>query len=650
VCGIAGAVGVDGKPVSPEAIRRMVALLQHRGPDEQAVHVDGAVGLGHARLSIVDLAAGQQPMCSADGSVWIVFNGEIYNHVELRAELESRGHVFRTRSDTEVLLHCYLDKGEECVDSLNGQWAFAVWDTRSRRLFASRDRLGIRPFYYTRTRDHLIFGSEMKALLSFPGVPRELDLVGIDQILSFWSTVPPRTVFSGISELPPGCSLSFEAGQLRTWPYFQLDYSDIDGRSEDDLAEELRSLLIDSARLRFQRADVPVGAYLSGGLDSSVITGVVRRYVDVPLETFSVTFEDAEFDESEHQRRVIDYLGVDHHEVRCRTEDIGRVFPEVVWHTEQPVVRTAPAPMFLLSKLVRDNGYKVVLTGEGSDELLGGYDIFKEAKVRRFWAKQPDSKLRPLLLRKLYPYIPGIQRQSDAFLQSFFYARPSDLQSPFFSHLPRWELTRKLSLFYSEDTKAALAGVDPYDTMRGELPEGFGAWPAFCQAQFLETRYLMPGYILSSQGDRMGMAHGIEGRFPFLDHRVVALAARLPPRVKMKVLDEKYLLKKAAGDLIPPFLRTRPKQPYRAPEAASFFDGGGGAARFEWVEELLSEGKLADSGIFNPRAVRRLVEKARRGKVVGVKDGMSLVAVLSTQLVWEQFIHRLERSQDGTGD
>jgi len=647
VCGLAGAVGIGGRAVEAAAVERMVGLLRHRGPDERGTHVEGPVGLGHARLSIVDLESGQQPMAAADGRVWIVFNGEIFNHVELREDLEGRGHTFRTRSDTEVLLRSYLDKGVDCVRDFNGQWAFAIWDGREQRLFASRDRLGIRPFYFSRTLEHFVFGSEIKAVLSHPGVPRELDLVGIDQILTTWTTVPPRTTFAGLEELPPGCSLLLEGGEVRTWPHFELDYSELDGRSEEDLAEELRATLVDAARLRFQRSDVPVGAYLSGGLDSTVITAMVRRFVEVPLETFSVTFEEDEFDESSHQRRVIEHLGVDHHEVCCRAEDIGRAFPDVVWHTEQPVVRTAPAPMFLLSRLVRESGYKVVLTGEGSDELLGGYDIFKEAKVRRFWAQQPTSKLRPLLLRKLYPYIPGIQKQPDSFLQSFFHARPEDLESPFFSHLPRWELTRKLAILYSAEAKERLAGHDTYADVEAQLPAAYGSWPPFCQAQFLETRYLMPGYILSSQGDRMGMAHGIEGRFPFLDPRVAALAARIPPRLKMKVLDEKHILKKAAGDLIPPFLHTRPKQPYRAPEAASFFDGSGGPARFDWVEELSSDRAIEAAGVFNPRAVRRLVEKARRGKVIGVKDGMSLVSVLSTQLVWHQLIDRLGKATDG---
>ena len=645
MCGIAGVVTISGAPVSLGALRTMVSRIGHRGPDENGVHLEGPCGLGHARLSIVDLESGQQPMSDASGEVTIVFNGEVFDHVEIRVELERRGHVFRTRSDTEVLLHAYLEWGTDCVRHLNGQWSFAIWDGRDGgRLFASRDRFGIRPFYFARTRESLVFGSEVKALFAYPGVPRAIDPVGLDQILTLWTTIPPRTAFAGIEELPPGCSLLFERGELRTLRHFELDYSDLDDRPADELADELRALLVDAARLRFQRADVPVGAYLSGGLDSAVITGIVKRFTDAPLATFSVAFEDAEFDESGFQRRVVDHLGVDHHEVLCRTADIGRVFPDVVRHAEQPIVRTAPAPMFLLSRLVREHGYKVVLTGEGADELLGGYDVFKEAKVRRFWAQQPGSKLRPLLLRKLYPYIPGIQRQNDAYLAAFFHARAEDLESPFFSHLPRWELTQKLRPLLSGDTRAAVT-ESAYEALARELPERYRSWHPFCQAQYLETRYLLPGYILSSQGDRMGMAHAVEGRFPFLDPRVAALAARIPPRLKMRVLDEKHLLKKAAGDLVPSFLHERPKQPYRAPEAASFFDAEG-KARFEWVEEALSEERLRGTGVFEPRAVRTLVDKARRGRLIGIKDGMGLVTVLSTQLLFSEMIERMGPDAD----
>jgi len=592
----------------------------------------------------VDIAAGQQPMATEDGRYWIVFNGEIFNHAELREEMVARGHRFRTRCDTEVILHLYREKGPDCVHAMNGQWAFAIWDVRERTLFLSRDRVGIRPLFYVKTPERFIFGSEIKSILAHPDAPRRIDPRGIDDVLTIWSVVSPRTAFDGVLELPPGHSMLLSGGELRINRYWALDYPEPDKkRTEGDYAEELLSLLVDATRMRFRSADVPVGAYLSGGLDSTLITGVVRRFTEAPLRTFSVVFEDAEFDESDFQRQAIDHLQVDHRQVLCRKQDIAESFPDVIWHTEQPIVRTAPTPLFLLSRLVRQHGYKVVLTGEGSDEIFGGYDIFKEAKVRRFWAQRPESRLRPLLLRKLYPYMPALQRQSDEYLRAFFRARPEDLKSPFFSHLPRWELTRRVRAFYSDAMREAVAGRNTYQVIEQELPPEYAQWNPFCRAQFLETHYLLPGYVLSSQGDRMAMAHGVEGRFPFLDHRLVEFAARLPVHLKMKVLNEKYLLKEAGGDLVPPFLRTRAKQPYRAPEALSFYDPASGRARAEYVDEVLSPDSLERSGIWNPRAVQQLTEKARRGKVIGIKDGMALVSILSTQLLAAQFIERFGR-------
>jgi asparagine synthase (glutamine-hydrolysing) len=333
--------------------------------------------------------------------------------------------------------------------------------------------------------------------------------------------------------------------------------------------------------------------------------------------------------------------------VRCSTADIGRVFPTVIWHAEKPVLRTAPAPMFILSKLVRDSGYKVVLTGEGSDEILGGYDLFKEAKIRRFWARRPTSQLRPLLLRRLYPYMDNIQAQPEPYLRAFFRTSTEDLSSPFFSHLPRWSLTSKLKLLYSSELRSALNGYDAVDELGRQLPSQFAGWDDFEQSQYLETSHLLPAYILSSQGDRMSMANSVEGRFPFLDHRVVEFASSLPPRLKMKVLNEKHLLKKAVGGLIPESIRTRKKQPYRAPDAASFLGADG--RLIDFAEELLSPGQIKNAGLFNPAAVERLAAKARAGQIVGTKDNMGFVGILSTQLLVKGFIEEFVHDHQARG-
>jgi len=603
--------------------------------------------LGHRRLSIIDLATGQQPMSTPDGSFTITFNGEVFNFLELRRDLESRGYRFRTRSDTEVILHLYAEYGKDCVRHMNGQWAFAIWDRRRRRLFLSRDRMGIRPLYYVRTGRAFLFASEVKALFACPEVPRRVDPIGLDQIFTFWAPLPPRTVFDGVCELPPAHSMVVDADGIRCQQYWRLEFDPTSGPADvDQAAEELRALLIDATRLRL-RSDVPVGAYLSGGLDSSVTTALIKRFTDAPLTTFSVAFEDSAYDESRYQQHVVRSLRTEHRLIRCGYSDIGESFPEVIRHTERPILRTAPVPLFLLSDLVRREGYKVVMTGEGADEVLGGYDIFKEAKIRRFWARQPDSVRRAMLLRRLYPYMRGLQSQPLPYLKAFFHVRPEDTSSPFFSHLPRWQLTAQLKRFLSQEIRDQLRDYDALAELLGQLPSDYDRWPAFCQAQYLETVGLLPGYILSSQGDRVAMAHSVEGRFPFLDYRLVEFAARLLPRFKMHGLNEKFLLKRVAEDLVPPEVLRRPKQPYRAPDAQSFFDVSRQMPRFDYVAELLSPERIAADGIFDPRTVDRLVRKVQTGRAIGTKDNMALVGVLSTQLLIDRFLRQTDSTDAG---
>ena len=407
MCGIAGFVRLDPGAARPDdaLLRRMLGALRHRGPDAFGTYRDAIAGLAHARLSIIDLSTGQQPLSNEDGSLWIVFNGEIFNYLELRDELVAHGHRFRTASDTEVLVHAWEQWGEDALSRLNGQWAFALWDSRGKRLVLSRDRLGVRPIYLTRTGGRLVFASEIKGLFADPGVSRALDPVGLDQVFTFWTTVAPRTPFQGIEELPPGHTLVVDlaAGAPREtlrsyWtPSFPPRGAE-PAISIEDAAEGLRDRLERAVTLRLLRADVPVGCYLSGGIDSSVIAALCRRAKSGAFRTFSLRFADEEFDETPYQRLMAERLDAEHAEVVCTRADIARVFPDVIEHTERPILRSAPAPMYLLSRLVRDADFKVVLTGEGSDEMLAGYDIFREAKVRAFWAREPESVSRPRLL------------------------------------------------------------------------------------------------------------------------------------------------------------------------------------------------------------------------------------------------------------
>ena len=635
MCGIAGLVFADSRPVGRDQVLAMISAISHRGPDDIRAHTLPGVGLGHARLSIIDVAGGSQPMSTDDGRLTVVFNGEIFNYLELRADLAARGYRFRTRSDTEVLLHLYAEYGQQMVEYLNGQWSFAIWDQPLRRLFISRDRFGVRPLFYTRSDGAFLFASEVKALMAIAAVPRRLDFVGLHQLLTYWSTLPPRTMFQGIEQLPPGHSMTVSDGRVTLRRYWQPSFEPAEIGDEAALVDELRALLDDAVKLRL-RADVPVGAYLSGGLDSSITAALAQRRLEDRLRTFSIAFDDPDYDESAMQRVVADRLGTSHEEFRCSSADIARALPQVVWHAETPLLRTAPVPLFLLSRAVRQAGCKVVVTGEGADEVFGGYDIFKEAKIRRFAAAMPSSRRRPLLLRRLYPYIAALQRQSDAYRQAFFSAAPDDVHSPFFSHAPRWRLTSRLQSLLTPEAQAA---GDAEGSAQPALPDGFETWEPLCQAQFLEMTQLLPGYILSTQGDRVAMAHAVEGRYPFLDPRVAEFASRLPTRLKMKVLNEKYLLKRAADRLVPDVVRQRKKQPYRAPDGMAL-----SAAIEGYVHDLLSPRALERDGVFRPEAAAALARKFRDGRAIGVRDNMAMVAILSTGLLLEQFIHRTPRT------
>lgn len=644
MCGIAGALSLRGDgPIELATLRRMLALLRHRGPDAAGIYADGPVALGHARLSIIDLLGGLQPIANEDASLWAIVNGEVFNYIELGEELRVRGHRFRTDSDSEVIVHLYEEMGSALLDRLNGQYAFALWDARRQRLMLGRDRLGVRPLFYTVVDSTLLFGSEIKALLADPRVPRRADLCALDQIFTYWSALPGRTPFMGIYEVPSGHYLLAQPGQsepklTRYWAHRYPAEEGADA-SEETYAARLRELLVDAVRVRL-RANVPVGAYLSGGLDSSAITAIIRHYTSNRLQTFSVAFEDKAFDERPFQQRMASHLGTEHHVIECRQRDIGEVFPDVIWHTETPILRTSPAPLFLLSALVRRHGIKVVLTGEGADEFLGGYNIFKEALVRRFWAREPNSRLRPLLLRGLYDWVPDLQNSSQAYLEAFFKQGLMETDDPCYSHLLRWRNTARLKRLFSMETREALDGHDSAAELSTLLDPALASWHPLSQSQYLEVRTFLTPYLLSSQGDRVAMAHSIEGRFPFLDYRLVELAGAIPARMRIRGLDEKHILKRAMRDLLPDEVWQRPKQPYRAPIGPAFC--GPGAP--EYVATLLAPDAVAEAGFFNPVAVSRLLSKCQSTAQVSENDNMALVGILSTQLWHENFIRHFDMS------
>lgn len=636
MCGIAGILNlVEDAPPGEHVLRAMLGMLRHRGPDQFGIYRDSSVGLGNARLSIVDLGGGQQPISNEDGRYWIVFNGEIFNHVELRADLEARGHRFATHCDTETIIHAFEEEGPACLSRFNGQFAIALWDRQEKTLFLARDRVGVRPLFFTRTENSLVFGSEIKAVLAAPGVRADLDAAALAEVFTYWSAQPPRSCFQGIQELPPGHYLIARNGAWTVHPYWSPDFESPPRdkeRSLEEYVDELGERLIDATRIRL-RADVPVGAYLSGGLDSSLIAAIVKQLGVGHLDTFSIAFSDPRYDESPFQRRMAEFLGTDHQVVYATHEEIGRVFPSVIWHTETPLLRTAPAPMFLLSKLVRNRGYKVVLTGEGADEFLAGYDIFKEARIRRFWARQPASTGRPQLLRRIYPDIQNLATTGKSYLSAFFGAGLTDVGAPSYSHAIRWRNARRNHRLFSPDFQQRLR-----DTNSRELPEplprDWAAWDPLEQAQYVEITTFLSPYLLSSQGDRVAMAHSVEGRYPFLDARVMEFCNRLPTRYKLRGLSEKYLLRRLAQRWLPAEIGKRGKRPYRAPIHRSFFSNPAP----EYVEGVLSSDSLRASGVFNPLAVEHLATKLRQNRPAGELDEMALVGVISTQLWYEQFI------------
>lgn len=663
MCGIAGIVNLTDAlpPPTRERVRAMVRAIRHRGPDEFGLYRDGRAALGHARLSIVDLASGQQPMPNADHTRWLVFNGEVFNFVELRAELEAAGHVFRTHSDTEVIVHAWEQWGVEAFTRFNGQWAIALWDTVSEELVLCRDRVGVRPLFIHEGGGRVRFASEVKALFADPDVPRGLDVRGVEETFTFWGSRAPTSVFEGVTELPPGVVRRYtKAGTRHDHVYWQPSYPRVAGEGPreadrctlDEAVAGLRDRLHHASELRMLRADVPVGAYLSGGIDSSYVAWLARDAVRGRFHTFSLRFEDPEYDETSYQRLMVERLHSEHAEVVASRSDIAKVFPEVVAHAERPLLRTGPAPLFLLSKLVREQGLKVVLTGEGSDEMLGGYDIFREAKVRRFWARQPDSKLRPKLFDRLYPWLARSPAAARG-LALQFWARGLDKpDDPTFSHGPRWTSASALQRFFSSSMKARMAAdarPNPIASLVDSLPADFTRWDPLAQAQYLEVVTLLNPYILASQGDRMLMANSVEGRFPFLDKEVMAFANAMPARFKLRGLDEKHVLKRAAAAVLPKEILERPKQPYRAPDAACFTSSDAP----DWVRELTTEEALKKVGVFDAAAVTALMEKARRVSAKGGDaafsnaDNMAVVGVLSTQLLHR---HVIEETHGGADD
>ncbi len=634
MCGISGIIDYSSKENSRGNLESMLRSISYRGPDESGIYHSAFATIGNVRLSIIDIKGGQQPLSDPSGRFWIVFNGEIFNYKELRLDLEKKGITFKSHSDTEVLVQLYVVYGKECLHLLNGQFSFAIWDKINEEIFFARDRVGIRPFFYNIQNHVFSFASEIKALFQQKDIPRELSSESLSQVYTYWTTITPNTVFKGIFELPPGHFGVYNRNGIKIDKFWELAFNKTNtSLSFQDAKEQFHELFSDAVRIRL-RADVEVAAYLSGGIDSSATVAYIKEIEPGILNTFSIGFDEKDFDESDYQNEAAKYFDTNHTSMTCSSKDISDSFNKVIWHSEIPMLRTAPAPMLLLSKLVRKNNIKVVVTGEGSDEILAGYDIFKEAKIKRFWASQPDSKIRPLLFKKLYPYLTQMKDMNPSMLRMFYGYKLEDTDNPFYSHLLRFNNSNHIKKHFTSGMKDELKDYSVLNKLLERLPESFNSWSQLSKSQWLETTVFMSGYLLSSQGDRMGMANSVEGRYPFLDYRVIEFCTSLPDDYKLRGLNEKYLLKKVLNNKIPETILKRQKQPYRAPIKSVFLS----KQASHYVKTMLSQSSFKEAGIFDFHSIAGLISKIEKTGVSSEIDNMVLTAVISTHLIHSQFI------------
>lgn len=624
-----------------EQLRRMLGAIHHRGPRGNRALVGGGIALGHATRSASGLRHDERT------GVAVALSGDLTNSKDVRRRLEGK-YRLDEGTDVDVLLASYLEWGGECVERLHGQFSFVIHDERDGSLWLARDRLGISPLFYSGAGGSFVFASEVKAILAAGTVVPSLDARALFETLHFWAPAAERTAFEGVASIPPGCIAQRRGSDLNIRRYWELDVSDerIDrGLSFEQATDELHGLLEEAVRDRLG-GEQPVAAYLSGGLDSSLICAIAQRLLGGELRTFSVAFARNRYDESEFQQSVARELGTSHGVALLQDHEIGELLPEVVAHAECPMLRTAPAPLLKLSGLTRAHGAAAVLSGEGADEFFWGYDLFKETSVRQFWARQPGSELRPMLFRRLYPYL-AISRQSPQLIRQFFGLGLGEPDALDFSHRIRWTNSGRIKRFLSKSFMERLAGWDPVQALLESLPESFHSLRPLARAQSLEVRTLLSQYLLPYQGERMLSANGLVGRFPFLDHRVIDFAARLPDAFKLRGLREKIILREVGKEQVPLPVLSRQKFPYRAPIAEGLV--GNGAP--EWARALLCADEVDRVGVFDGTNVSRLIEKlaARKGPPSDADD-MALAAITTTQLLSSRFIRTQPVPRAAGGD
>ena len=587
MCGICGVFSIEGgKAVSQDVLENMTQTLVHRGPDDVGNLVLNSVGFGFRRLSIIDLKTGNQPFTNEDQSVYLICNGEIFNYREHRDALIAKGYHFRSNSDVEVLLHLYTEYGEKLLDKVNGQFAFVLFDKPRNRLFIARDHFGVVPFFYTIVDGRFIFGSEVKAILAHPAVERKVDLVGLDQVLSLPGLVSPRTMFAGIHSLPPGHCMQVDSNGAKSRPYWDLIYpttnEDIGERTESFYREQLEVRLLASVQRRLQ-ADVPIGAYLSGGLDSSLITGMMQSMHSEAVRTFSITFGDQLINEREYQQHVVKRLGCQHHDYELSVDEIENRLRSVIRHSECPLKESYNTASMALSAATRAQGIPVVLSGEGADELFAGYLSYRFDAFRHQSGSAEQLEPKEVALRQ--------RLWGD---ETIFYEK---------------------NLSQLEDTKRSLYSplvreqYDEFDCSRHPVIDTQrlrGIHPIH-KRSYLDMKLRVGDHLVGDHGDRMLLANSVEGRFPFLDVEVAQLATQIPPSLKLNGFNEKYILKQVARDYVPDTIIDREKYSFNAPGSPFLLREGS-----QWVEDMLSTETIRRQGYFDPGQVTALKNQYRK--------------------------------------
>ena len=616
MCGIGGWIGERDS----DALARMRAALCHRGPDDRGEYADDRATLFHERLSIIDLASGRQPISNEDGRLWIVFNGEIYNYQELRKELIARGHRFRTNSDTEVILHLYEETGDRCVERLIGMFAFAVWDSHQRRLFLARDRLGIKPLFYAEAGGRFLFASELKAILAHGAVPRELDPEGLDHYLTFMYVPAPRTIVKGVRKLLPGHTLTIGGqGGKKLRRYWAPPAADdiLTGRSRDVAAEELRALLQESVRCRLM-SEVPLGAYLSGGLDSSLVVGLMSRTSEEAINTFSVGFEERGFDERPYARCVAEKFRTNHRELMVGHHS-AEDFPKIIRALDEPVADSAAIPTYFMAQATKPHA-TVVLTGEGADELFAGYSHYKIfCWMDRLSALSPGGAARWL----------GRRFGSTAASRGAeFVGRLRDRAEAYLALKSVFTDTEKRGL-YADGLSSACETTAPVGNLvRQFLGKQPGDGPYLQQLLRLDLCTWLPDDLLVKV-DRMTMAHAVEARVPYLDHRVVEAAMRMPPAWKLRGASGKHILRRAAEGVLPASIVRRRKTGFAVPVGR----WAAGEIR-ELVAELLGPDAVRRRGLFEPTSVSKLLQR----RSYGMFERRQLWTVICLELWCREFM------------